>query len=67
MPEAIERLAEAVRRKNAILFVGAGVSMSVGLPSWDMLIRHMEEELGIEEESGKSRATAIRRWRNITA
>ena len=53
MPEAIERLAEAVRRKNAILFVGAGVSMSVGLPSWDMLIRHMEEELGIEEESGE--------------
>jgi len=52
MSEAIERLAEAIRKRNAILFVGAGVSMSVGLPSWEKLIRHMEEELGIEEESG---------------
>ncbi len=29
----------AIRSDNAILFVGAGVSMSVGLPSWSTLAR----------------------------
>ncbi|MBB4018376.1 hypothetical protein GGR16_003423 [Chelatococcus caeni] len=54
--DPIERLADAIRRRNAILFVGAGVSMSLGLPSWDALIRHMRAELGLdEEEQGQSR------------
>lgn len=48
--EPIERLADAIRRRNAILFVGAGVSMSLGLPSWDALIRHMRAELGLDAE-----------------
>ncbi|WP_309083712.1 SIR2 family protein [Chelativorans sp.] len=50
MFDPLQQLAEAIRQRTAILFVGAGVSMSVGLPSWDKLIRHMEEELGIEKE-----------------
>ncbi len=45
----IDDLALSVRERRAILFVGAGVSMSVGLPSWDMLIQHMTEELGIDD------------------
>ena len=31
-----------------VLFVGAGVSMSVGLPSWQKLIDHMIAVLGID-------------------
>ena len=31
-----------------MLFVGAGVSMTVGLPSWQALIDHMMEELALE-------------------
>jgi len=54
MSDPMEKLAEAIKRKSAILFVGAGVSMSVGLPSWDRLIKHMEQELGIDPESTKS-------------
>ncbi len=53
MQEAMDELAEAVRRRNAILFVGAGISMSVGLPSWDRLIGHMETELGLDRDSAE--------------
>jgi SIR2-like domain len=49
-PASLEQLAKAVGNRSAILFVGAGVSMSVGLPSWDKLIEHMATELGIGRE-----------------
>ncbi len=42
----MEVLCEAVRRKEIILFVGAGVSMNLGLPSWEQLMRKMGEDLG---------------------
>jgi len=41
----LEDLANAIRLRHAILFVGAGVSMSIGLPSWHKLVQHMVEEL----------------------
>ena len=50
MQEPIEQLAAAIREHRAILFVGAGVSMSVGLPSWQKLVEHMAAELAVEEQ-----------------
>jgi len=44
----LDSLAGVVRDRRAILFVGAGLSMSVGLPSWRHLIEHMGEELGLD-------------------
>jgi len=44
---AIRSLADAVTRRRAILFVGAGVSMSVGLPSWAGLVAYMQSDLGM--------------------
>ena len=45
-----DELAQAIKRGNAVLFVGAGVSMSVGLPSWHSLVTHMVEELRLPAE-----------------
>ena len=50
MPSAIEQLARAIIDRRAILFVGAGVSMSVGLPSWQTLIEHLVKELGLDHD-----------------
>lgn len=44
----LEDLVAAIRKKQAILFAGAGVSMTVGLPSWSTLIEHIAGELQID-------------------
>lgn len=44
----IDDLARSIHEGRAILFVGAGVSMTVGLPSWHALIDHMMKELDLE-------------------
>jgi hypothetical protein len=43
-------LAKAVRDKTAILFVGAGVSRTLGLPNLRELISHLAAELGYDPE-----------------
>ncbi len=40
-----DRLVDAVRTKQAMLFVGAGVSKCLGLPSWSELIKEMAVRL----------------------
>ena len=41
-----EKLIYEIKRKNVILFVGAGVSNNLGLPLFDNLIRQIGEKLG---------------------
>ena len=48
MLSVTEELARSIKQRRVILFVGAGVSMSVGLPSWQKLIDHMAEDLGLD-------------------
>jgi hypothetical protein len=43
-------LISAVRGRRAILFVGAGVSMNLGLPSFPQLVNHIGEELGFDPD-----------------
>jgi hypothetical protein len=43
-------LINAIKERQAILFAGAGVSMTVGLPSWRTLIEHIAAELELDME-----------------
>ena len=44
----MEYLQRAIQDRTVILFVGAGVSMNLGLPSWEELICRMGADLGYE-------------------
>jgi hypothetical protein len=49
--EKLSQLREAHRRGKVVLFVGAGISMGLGLPPWSALIEHMAHELGVDAQS----------------
>jgi formylglycine-generating enzyme required for sulfatase activity len=40
-----EELVEAIKRGNAVLFVGAGLSMGAGLPGWKALIEPLADRI----------------------
>lgn len=44
----IDQVVAAYRSRQLVLFVGAGVSMGLGLPSWDELIARMAKDLGFD-------------------
>ena len=50
----MDDLITSYREKNVILFVGAGVSKNLGLPTWSELINHIADELGYDPEIYKS-------------
>ena len=54
MEDHLDELARSIRERRAILFAGAGISMAVGLPSWQSLIEHMAGELDLDPEGALS-------------
>ncbi len=48
--ETMDSLVVSIKQRNVVLFVGAGVSMNLGLLSWKGLISKMAEDLGFEPE-----------------
>jgi hypothetical protein len=50
-------IAQALNSRRAVLFVGAGVSMSVGLPSWSNLVEFLLRDLGLPHVPASTHAT----------
>ncbi len=46
----MDELKKAIKSKNIILFIGAGISATLGLPTWSELINHVAEEMGYDSE-----------------
>lgn len=57
--DVINQLVEAHRTRSLVLFVGAGVSMELGLPSWRELIDHMARELDFEPDVFRSHGSQL--------
>lgn len=49
MSVKLSSLKEKIKNGQVILFVGAGLSATLGLPSWNDLIKHLANELGYDE------------------
>ena len=47
---AARRLAEEARRRDLVLFMGAGVSAGAGLPAWQGLLDNVARGIGMTEE-----------------
>lgn len=45
-----DELKKAIKDRNAILFVGAGISATLGLPTWNDLIGKMGKDLGYDPD-----------------
>lgn len=48
---SLKELIDAIRNRRVILFVGGGVSMNLGLPSWDRLIDRLADDLDMDREA----------------
>lgn len=52
--EIDRRLIEAFAHQRVVVFLGAGVSIGAGHPSWNQLVSVLASELGIEPDVGSS-------------
>src|SRR5688572_15170426 len=55
----IEPLIDSIRSRQFVLFVGAGVSKNLGLPSWDELIGEMGDQLDFDPMVFKSHGSQL--------
>jgi hypothetical protein len=59
MPTELEHLQAAYAQDQVILFVGAGVSIGLGLPPWSALIEHMARTLDLDPLTFKDKGSYL--------
>ena len=59
MERSVQELVDAVRERRAVLFVGAGVSMNLGVPSLAELIDRMAREIGHDPDDFRALADSL--------
>lgn len=47
--ENLEELAKLIRERKVLLFIGAGISASIGFPTWNSLISELGKKQGYED------------------
>jgi hypothetical protein len=57
-----EDLVEAIRRRGAILFVGAGVSKNVGVPTTAEIVNEIARQLDYDPVQSSVRWRTTARW-----
>jgi hypothetical protein len=57
----LKEFPESLAEETAAIFVGAGVSMGAGYPSWKDLLRDIGEELGVSS-ADVSDLAALAQW-----
>lgn len=62
----LDELVRAIRERRAILFAGAGLSMSVGLPSWSELIARMRRELDLGDDAAPATYQTLAEYYRLT-
>lgn len=51
MADPLDDLAKSIGERRAVLFAGAGLSIPLGVPSWEDLVQRMCQQLNIDPES----------------
>ena len=46
----LKEFPKAISDENAAVFIGAGVSVGAGYPSWKELLREIGDELGVKSD-----------------
>ena len=64
---AIELVSEEISKKRLVIFIGAGCSVSVGLPSWDKLINQLLEKYNTKTKETNLLRLATRLERELGA
>jgi O-acetyl-ADP-ribose deacetylase (regulator of RNase III) len=61
-PPAVPELVDAMRRRECVVFVGAGLSQGAGLPGWATFIHHLAQDLGAPHTSELEHFLDVAQW-----
>jgi hypothetical protein len=60
--EPVADLIDALRKRECVVFAGAGLSQGAGLPNWSEFIRHLAEDLGAPHAADLEYFLDVAQW-----